>query len=191
MRNWLMLFLLLVISENSLAAKKMPLPSVFLHAKKIALINETASATSLDKVYEKLKDWKYFEIVEDPNNADLVLVVHAVDKKLLGVLPGNSSVNINNSQNTTVGQPLYNPWWGVNEQMKTLQESAASQNKAIWKSGIFYLDIYAKETKSLVYRENRPLKGDLNDRIKEIMNDFNDRYKELLKIEKQHPKNKD
>jgi len=68
----------LVLSTPALrtsAGDKMPPPAIFLEAKSIIIVNESGHADIGDKAYDEIKKWGRYRIVENPGEADLVLVL--------------------------------------------------------------------------------------------------------------------
>lgn len=182
--------LILLNAYSSEAGEKMPLPSVVLRANKIVLINETAIALATDKAYEKIKNFKRLAIVENKDEADLALIIRARERKLLGILPGTSSVNVRTEvkidpSNNKVGTN-FDPWSGYRAGMNSLNDGLRARNsrsEPLWEPGYIYLEIYARETKERIYIDNRSDHGKLEDRIEEMTNDFLDRFKKTLKEE--------
>lgn len=173
----------------------MPLPSVVLRANKIVLINETAIASAADKAYEKIKDFKRLAIVENKDEADLALIIRATRGKLLGILPGTSSVNVRtevktDQSNNKLGTN-FDPWSGYRAGMNSIQDGIRARNsrsEPLWEPSYIYLEIYARETKERIYIDNRSDDGKFEDRIEEMTNDFLDRFEKTLKEEKKRLK---
>ena len=52
-----------------------PLPAEAYSAKTIAIVNHTGTQKVLDKAYEELTKWGRMKVVQNPDDADVVLVV--------------------------------------------------------------------------------------------------------------------
>jgi len=91
-------------------SEKMPLPSIFFQAKTIAIINDTDESYVLGRASDELRKWGRYQIVPNPHDADLVLVL-AMREDLVGVEPNASTDsyttiygngNVTNQKSTTV-----------------------------------------------------------------------------------------
>jgi hypothetical protein len=56
------------------AGEKAPLPAKLLNAKTALLVNESISPKVYDALYDQLKKWNHFQIVESKERADIVIV---------------------------------------------------------------------------------------------------------------------
>jgi hypothetical protein len=72
-------------------SEKTPLPSIFFQAKTIVIVNDTGESYTIDRASDELKKWGRYQIVENPDDADLVLVL-AMREDLVG-LERNASTN--------------------------------------------------------------------------------------------------
>lgn len=81
--------------------KHAPLPNEILRAKTICLANQTGFASLGDKAFDELTKWGRFKIVQNPEDADLVLVLSATST-VTGFdtrTSGNTTGTVNDSGN--------------------------------------------------------------------------------------------
>jgi len=74
MRTLQVTFLALAIAAGA-TAEGPPVAKEVLAAKKVLLVDRGGDTKVFDQVYSKLASWGRWEIVEDPRQADMVLVV--------------------------------------------------------------------------------------------------------------------
>jgi hypothetical protein len=59
----------------ALAREKTPVPAKLLSAKTAFLVNDGTSAKTFDRFYAELKKWNRFQLVENKDQADIVVVL--------------------------------------------------------------------------------------------------------------------
>jgi hypothetical protein len=68
-------FSLCLLALRVNASEKMPPPAIFFEAKTVFILNETGYANIGDRAYDEIKKWGRYKVVENPDEADLVLVL--------------------------------------------------------------------------------------------------------------------
>ncbi len=81
----------IALQIGAVGAEKMPLPSLFFQARTIAIVNDTDESYIPNRASDELKKWGRYQIVENADDADLVLVL-ALREDLVG-LERNASTN--------------------------------------------------------------------------------------------------
>jgi len=93
--------LLCVSATAGWAVDPAPLPKVVTEAKKVMIIDRTGNTTLYDNVYDKLRKWNHWTLVQEQEEADL-LVVLAKDTITAGTVTyGQSTAS---GQATTYGK---------------------------------------------------------------------------------------
>jgi hypothetical protein len=79
------------------AKHKLPLPAQVLTAKTIFIDNQAGYASIGDKVYDELRKWGRYQVVDSPGKADIVLLLSA--KEYLAGYTGNTVHNTTGTVN--------------------------------------------------------------------------------------------
>ena len=112
-----------------------PLPAEAYTAKSIAIVNHTGTQKVLDKAYEGLMKWGRFKVVQNADDADMVLVID-VDRESRGA---TASTYGNNTTVTEVRATYLITSFilkGRKEPFFTEQERAALLRKSATQRGI-------------------------------------------------------
>jgi hypothetical protein len=65
-------------------SERVPPPSIFFQAKTIAIVDDTGESYIIRRASDELKKWGRYQIVENPDDADLILVL-AMREDLVGL----------------------------------------------------------------------------------------------------------
>ncbi|HYW37891.1 MAG TPA: hypothetical protein VE957_07245 [Terriglobales bacterium] len=119
MRNYrtqlLLLFFAVVVftTEGVTKDKHLPLPPQISAAKTVYIDNQSGVAKVGDRCYEQIKQWGRFQVVQDRNQADLILLLSVREYSGGYVTTGggttgtiDSSGNINTTNNPTYTRPV-------------------------------------------------------------------------------------
>jgi hypothetical protein len=104
------LLVTMLLASVALAQKKdelPPLPARLVEAKKIFLLVDTDWAEGHTKnAYKELKKWGRFEVVANPEDADLIFSITNRDAGAMTISTGSVSGNANYATGTAVGIPI-------------------------------------------------------------------------------------
>ncbi len=93
--------LMMVWVIPALAVDPAPLPKAIREAKKIYIVNENVENTILDHVYDRMSKWSRWTIVENQQDADIVVVLSGQDRYFGSYKVGGGSTT--NATATTYG----------------------------------------------------------------------------------------
>lgn len=82
------------LAQKAQAVPMAPLPAIVVNAKKIFLSNGGGSNLAYDAFYSRMKDWKRYEIVGSPDEADLIVeLAYRVEDKGTRVWSSTNTYN--------------------------------------------------------------------------------------------------
>jgi hypothetical protein len=106
---------LLFLQTHALAGqdKYAPLPAKVVNAKTVFYINDTTSSRFGDDLYQELKKWNRWQVVNDRKKADLILVLSQRDQIEGTIATATATTSGNTAYATGASAPIKSSSWHI------------------------------------------------------------------------------